>query len=243
MKKFFESTFFVSLCHPFSSKNRKEKRKEIGERREAIKQKIFLENSQLIFQKLSIAIQSFNEPIKVWLEFGTLLGCYRDGDVIAHDNDIDFGVEDSIFVDSFIDHLVNNGFDWVKYFTIHSDSNKDLNTFIAEYTISYKGLVNIDFFVFRTMGNKKYSYHFDAGNEGWEGKLIVNCIEMDSFNLEECYFKGAKFYIPDNAGEHLASIYGNDFMTPKIYYYCDREKDFEYVVNDVYALKTMNMHS
>ena len=118
MKKFFESTFFVSLCHPFSSKNRKEKRKEIGERREAIKQKIFLENSQLIFQKLSIAIQSFNEPIKVWLEFGTLLGCYRDGDVIAHDNDIDFGVEDSIFVDSFIDHLVNNGFDLVKYFTI-----------------------------------------------------------------------------------------------------------------------------
>ena len=243
MKNFFESTFFISLCHPFSSKKRKEKRKEIGKRREELRQKIFLENSQLIFQTLSSAIQSFNEPIKVWLEFGTLLGCYREGDVIAHDTDIDFGIEDSIFVSNFINHLVRNGFKVVNYFKIQSDSNKDLNNFIAEYAIYYKDIVKIDFFVFRTVGDKKYSYHFDAGNEGWEGKLIVNCIEMDSFNLEECYFKGAKFYIPDNAGEHLASIYGNDFMTPKIYYYCDREKDFEYVVNDAYALKTMNMHS
>lgn len=240
MKKFFESTFFISLCHPFSSKNRKEKRKEIGKRREAIKQKIFLENSQLIFQKLSSAIQSFNEPIKVWLEFGTLLGYYRDGDVIAHDNDIDFGIEDSIYVNKFINHLANNGFNLVKYFIIRSRSDKDLDNFISEYTISYKDLVNIDFFVFRKVGNKKYSYHFDAGNEGWGGRLIVNCIEMANFNLKECCFKGEKFYIPDNTEEHLTSIYGNDFMTPKIYSYCDRDKDLEYVINDAYALVCVN---
>ncbi len=39
-------------------------------------------------------------------------------------------------------------------------------------------------------------------------------------------------YIPDNTPNHLAEIYGEDFMIPKVYSYGDRIKDFEILLDN-----------
>lgn len=52
------------------------------------------------------AISSYSEDIKVWIEFGTLLGAYWDGTFIAHDCDIDLGIYEEDISEDLIRHIV-----------------------------------------------------------------------------------------------------------------------------------------
>lgn len=238
MKKFFERNFFISLCHPFNRKKRRELRYNINLRYKNEIHQVFLEKSPKALLKLSELINNYDKPIKVWLEFGTLLGYYRENGIISHDEDIDFGIEESENVHDFICYLNRNGFKLSKMYTIKSQENSCLEDFIAEYNVKFEQYVSIDFFVFKTKNSKKYSYHFDEPIDKIKPyKFIVNQIEMSDFGLIEGNFLGGKFFTPDNIEKHLSSIYGRDFMTPKKYSYQDRDKNNEIVLPHCYAVK------
>ena len=49
----------------------------------------FKEESQELLKNCTSALDSVG--VVYWLEFGTLLGYYREGDFISHDYDIDIG--------------------------------------------------------------------------------------------------------------------------------------------------------
>ena len=49
----------------------------------------FLENSDVVFNTVIQLLKK--NGIHVWLDFGTLLGAYRDSDFIKNDFDMDFG--------------------------------------------------------------------------------------------------------------------------------------------------------
>ena len=66
-----------------------------------------------ILQAFSSALNEAG--IKFWIDYGTLLGYYRDHDFIGHDNDLDSGafIEDT---DRVKDVLENRGFRLVRYY-------------------------------------------------------------------------------------------------------------------------------
>ncbi|MBN6081960.1 phosphodiesterase [Aggregatibacter actinomycetemcomitans] len=223
MKKLFNSTFFISICHPFNSQKRKEIRNEIRENEKKLENRLFLSNAPEALKILSEAISKYTKPIKIWLEFGTLLGYYRESNILQHDTDIDFGIEENNLIEDFIQHLEKSGFKLLRKFVINSNLSY-LNNFTAEYTIQYKENVSIDFFIFKNIKNKKICYCFDENNKN---SYNVSYIEFDNFELEKTTFLNQEFYRPNNIQKHLTSYYGDDFMIPKSYSYENRPKDRE----------------
>ena len=92
-------------------------------------------------QILNVVYSSILKDYNIWLDFGTLLGYYRENDFISHDLDMDFGVQVSSFEEFEVieKHLINNGFNRTKEFYF----NKNL----VELSYSYKGL-NVDFIIY-----------------------------------------------------------------------------------------------
>lgn len=230
------------LQHPFNSKKRKEYRLNHD-------LKIFHSLAYDAIKTLSKTIEDYqnkvNHSCRVWLEFGTLLGAYRENNFISHDNDIDLGIDEKSFNQDFINHLEENGFILKKYFKIKSNDT-ELNDFIAEITVSYKNKINIDFFVFKSINNRLISYCFDKSPEmsskqhqqKYGEYLRVSQSQFIPFELKNIEFLGEKFLIPSNTIEHLTECYGADFMTPKKYSFKDRPRDYESLLDDSILGKT-----
>ena len=64
------------MCHPFNSQKRKEIRNKIRENKKNLESKRFLYYAPEALKILSEVISEYKKPIKIWLEFGTLLGFY-----------------------------------------------------------------------------------------------------------------------------------------------------------------------
>ena len=91
---------------------------------------------------LNIVYSSELKNYNIWLDFGTLLGYYRENDFISHDLDMDFGVQVSSLEDfeSIEKYLAENGFKRTKEFYFDKD--------LVELSYSYKGL-NVDFIIYK----------------------------------------------------------------------------------------------
>ena len=143
-----------------------------------------------------------------WPEFGTLLGIYREGDFIKHDNDFDFGT----FIqnrDIIISALKDAG---IKL--IYTYRCTDLE-YIKEDTFSYRG-VHIDVFYFHSMGKKDYCHTFIPFeiNHGTQLHYKIKIFEFDAISLKEIDFKSLKISIPADTHFHLKVSYGENFMIP-----------------------------
>ncbi|EGZ49379.1 LicD family protein [Neisseria wadsworthii] len=238
MDNLFTSKFWIALRHPFSSQKRKAARKEISDAIEAERFKLFHQLAPQALLDLSATIKAYNKPVNMWLEFGTLLGAYRERGIIAHDSDLDVGIDERDFTPEFIQHLMKYGFKPLRNYTIKS-TDAAIDGFLAEYTFQYKDAVNIDFFVFKTVGPHKICFSFDV-EEGLSVKSTLKKyhqhlraiqIQLNDFGLVKSEFLGGTFLIPDNTAEHLAEVYGPDFMTPKAYSYENRIKDYEVLLD------------
>ena len=162
---------------------------------------------------LNVVYSSDLKDYNIWLDFGTLLGYYRENDFISHDLDMDFGVQVSSFEEFEVieKNLINNGFNRTKEFYF----NKNL----VELSYSYKGL-NVDFIIYKK-GNDKVSSDtilFMTNALGKPTRYEVYHYEIPFSDLKECEFKGKKVKVPANIQEYLRTLYGEDFETPNTNY-------------------------
>ena len=148
--------------------------------------------------------------VENWLEFGTLLGAYRDGDFIAHDFDIDVGVfyRDK---DRLQQVLESAGFKLVREF-ICGDNGIDG----FEQTYSFKS-VWIDIFFFHKRNESlMYCNSFSPiiGEVAFEGLSEVKEITVPYGGFKIIDFKGIDVRVPVDAEAHLKAHYGDNFMVP-----------------------------
>lgn len=166
------------------------------------------------FEKiLNIVYSSELKNYNIWLDFGTLLGYYRENDFISHDLDMDFGIQVSSLEEFEVieEQLINNGFNRTKEFYF----NKNL----VELSYSYKGL-NVDFIIYKKEDDKVSSdtIFFMTNALGKPTRYEVYHYKIPFSGLKECDFKGMKVKVPDNTQEYLRTLYGEDFETPNTNY-------------------------
>lgn len=164
-------------------------------------------------QILTIVYSSELKNYNIWLDFGTLLGYYRENDFISHDLDMDFGIQVSSLEEFEVieEQLINNGFNRTKEFYF----NKNL----VELSYSYKGL-NVDFIIYKKEDDKVSSdtIFFMTNALGNPTRYEVYHYKIPFSGLKECDFKGMKVKVPDNTQEYLRTLYGEDFETPNTNY-------------------------
>lgn len=220
------------ISHPFNSQKRKDKRAQLY-------QLEFHRYSKQALAAFSQAIQEYPKHTRIWLAFGTLLGAYRENGIIAHDYDLDFAIHEEDITEHFFEHLEQYNISLDRHFIIKSN-DKNLDGFIAEYTLTYQKKVNIDIFVFKEIEGKYQYFCFDAEDglswketlKKYHGGLRAKMRTFNTFTLKKTQFLNHNFLIPNDTAKHLQEVYGHDFMTPKKYSYKDRPKNDETLMND-----------
>ena len=175
---------------------------------ENIRRKLFHLNAEELLKKIKMALDDNN--VFFWLEFGTLLGVYRENNFIEHDLDLDIGVffEDTYKINGI---LKDYGFVKIKEYKVGDDGCLGF-----EETYKYKG-VTVDVFYFHKNEDMMYCITFSAFENEYVDNLSLFQVKQISvpFNgFSKIEFKGTWFNIPQKTEEHLAAHYGVNFMIP-----------------------------
>ena len=181
-------------------------------------------NTELDSRRSSLLRENFQEVLKIiynselkkydlWLDFGTLLGFYREKDFINHDLDMDFGIIINDYND-FLEkekYLLKNGFSRTKEFYYKNR--------LVELSYSYKGL-NVDFIVYRRKADviESDTIFFMTNALGKPTRYEVYNYNLPFSELEEHNFKAVEIKIPNNTREYLSKLYGKDFEVPNTNY-------------------------
>ncbi|NHC03360.1 hypothetical protein G9F31_06210 [Acinetobacter sp. 187] len=130
--------------------------------------------------------------VQFFLVSGTLLGCIRENDILAHDKDLDVGIfEDEISYQDLIKIFQKSGiFEILPTRTQYQIKLKHLN---GTY---------IDVFIHRI--EKDMVWHY-ASKIKWYNKR---------FNLKKIKFLGHSFFIPENYNDYLCENYGENWKVP-----------------------------
>lgn len=188
------------------------------EDRKQLKQQLLLNSHSKI---LSILFGAKMSDINLWLDFGTLLGWYRNKEIISHDCDMDFAIlqED---LDKFLkkeQYLIEEGF--IRSRTFYVDSE------IVELSYSYNGL-NIDIIVYRgddtissiTIDYKLNFFNKPARVETYEYNLKFDGVEIGEMNNQFVR-------VPKNTKDYLYNLYGKDFLIPN--------ENYNWRLNSIYT--------
>lgn len=149
-----------------------------------------------------------------WLDYGTLLGCYRDHDFIKHDFDLDTSAwyEDHERIRTVLEEA---GFELVRLYYL-----KDRDG-LEECYKHHDYSTTIDVFYYFNDGDKSYCYSFNP-LVSMTKKRHLNRVQKSKarkwtfprINPVPSVFKGVKVFVPEKTDVHLASTYGDTFMTP-----------------------------
>lgn len=162
---------------------------------------------------LTIIYDSDFSGFDIWLDFGTLLGAYREKGLIKHDLDMDFG----IIIDDYEkfkiqeQNLFNKGFKKTRELKYDGE--------IVELSYDYKGL-NVDFILYKKEDEYIKSivvlYLFDFFNRPCKFDSREYRIKFDG--ITSTTIEGVTVFIPKNTHEYLEYQYEKDFLTPDPFY-------------------------
>ena len=169
----------------------------------------FLARRRVIFQKegknlLRLFVKTMEESgLTYWLEFGTLLGAYRDGEFIPNDLDIDVGahLEDAR---SIYHTLTQHGFRLVRDFHVVGENGLEQTYEYHGATIDVMYFYNCDGFFWCNGASFPRKWNKVV-------KIQVTAHWFKPFGITHMDFKGMKVAIPDNVEEHLIEIFGLGF--------------------------------
>lgn len=177
---------------------------------------------------LNIVYSSELKKHDIWLDFGTLLGYYRERDFINHDLDMDFGIIIPNYADFLVveKELLDKGFQRTKEF--YFDKN------LVELSYNYKGL-NVDFILYKKDSNKISSdtIFYMTNALGNPTRYEVYYYELPFNGVEECNFKNTIVKIPSNVEEYLSNLYGEDFRVPNTNYNWKENPIYQKVKEDM----------
>ncbi len=152
--------------------------------------------------------------IPVWLEFGTLLGAYREKSFIKHDFDIDCGMYANDYSLAFEDNLLSKGFIKIRSFYM-----KDLKTnseILTEVTFDYYGLL-VDVFLYRIDGEERYSYgyrNYDDLSSSMKTYKVIMFYYPKIKGFSTLPIDDHFYPVPANTVEMLKCYYGDEYMMP-----------------------------
>lgn len=223
IKKIIKSTWlYKNVYYPYRVK----KIKNIFQEKRAI----FIKEGE---NALKAFVDSMNKNgITYWLEFGSLLGVYRDGDFVPNEIDIDAGafLKDARIV---YEALVKDGFKLVREFHVVGENG-------LEQTYEYHG-TTIDLMYFFENDGLLWCNGAQFTPTIRKGILFEHVVTSHYFKNFECsdiYFKGIRVAIPSNTEEHLIEIYGEGFRVydpnfkgdlNKIYYSLSEKKGIGFI--------------
>ena len=177
---------------------------------------------------LNIVYSSELKKYDIWLDFGTLLGYYRERDFINHDLDMDFGIIIPNYADFLVveKELLDKGFQRTKEF--YFDKN------LVELSYNYKGL-NVDFILYKKDSNKISSdtIFYMTNALGNPTRYEVYHYELPFNGVKECNFKNTIVKIPGNVEEYLSNLYGEDFRVPNTNYNWKENPIYQKVKEDM----------
>lgn len=143
-----------------------------------------------------------------YLVSGTLLGVYRDGGFMAHDYDIDLGVNDGeVDVHAMLDKLDAAPEFVVKKIDHHLEVSRKnsgdyaIQAYRTMYKVIHRDGVNLDIFI-----------HYRDGDVLWHGSVIHRW-DNKVYGLTEYDLAGVPVLGPDDPERYLTENYG-DWRTP-----------------------------
>lgn len=143
--------------------------------------------------------------IPYWLEFGSLLGAYRDKKFIVNDFDIDVGAYLSD-AQRIYDVLTNNGFSLIREFHVRGENG-------LEQTYEYAGTTIDVFYFFNRDGFIYCNGFYDAIKQSLD-KYFDICVcefKFKKFNISKIDFLGLQVSVPEDTELHIIEVYGNTY--------------------------------
>lgn len=138
--------------------------------------------------------------IEVCLLCGTLLGAIRDGDFMAHDKDIDLGMDASV-TPAMLDAALSKDPRFRRYAGLEDDNVLPCYFFKR---------IPIDFFrLYREAGELWYGLR-------WRGHLVQ--WRHSDFALRDFTFLGVQTRVPEDSERHLREVFGEGWRTPDPYF-------------------------
>jgi len=139
----------------------------------------------------------FAAHIDIWPMFGTLLGMVRTGELIPHDNDVDFGFfkkDEEKVIQLLEDMHGQNGFKVIR------------NQFQTIFSI-HKNEVLIDLYEYELLDGS------DIARQG--SRPAYDLARTEIFPFKEVEFVGKKIKCINNPISFFERYYGHDWQTPK----------------------------
>ena len=140
--------------------------------------------------------------ITYWLEYGSLLGAYRDGNFVPNELDLDVGVYLSDA--NRVYHAMRNaGFKLVREFHVVGENG-------LEQTYEYKG-ITIDLMYFYEKDGMMWCNGVAGKFSSKFTEYVVTAHYFKPFLCTSFDFLGMKVSIPSNTEDHLIETYGPNF--------------------------------
>ena len=166
------------------------------------KNRDFKANGNEVLLKAKEALDEIG--IKFWLDYGTLLGVYRDGKLISYDTDVDVGVFLSDYSSKIISAMEKHGFNYERKIVV------DNGAYAMEQSFSYRN-VKIDLFYYRKEGDKMISHLFPLNDQK---KFVVREIYTTYSGFTSIKFLDQDFTIPKDTELRLKETYGEEWRIP-----------------------------
>ncbi|WP_020403830.1 hypothetical protein [Gracilimonas tropica] len=145
-----------------------------------------------LFQSSNHFLKSLD--VDYWVNFGTLLGFYRENDIIGHDIDIDFGCHEKYYP-----KILASKNKLPRELTLCDTSSRHNG---PKLYMSYKGF-DADIYFYKEDGQKLYSYE----KTKWENYNAPIPMEM-VFPTQDLVARDIETRAPNDIEAYLKTIYG-----------------------------------